>query len=449
LFGINEPGCFAVLDLERHESILFIPNNGIEYEVWCGKVKPCKFYQDKYGVDHVDFVENIQKVLDERHIEILHTLYGKNSDSGNFAKEAEFKGRDSYRVINNVLFSEFQECRVIKSKNEIQLMQYVNDVSSAAHVQVMKEVKEGMMEYEMEAIFKYYCQRRGNCRYSAYTCICGSGHACATLHYGHAGAPNDKTISNTDMLLLDMGAEYHGYCSDITCSYPASGKFSNEQKIVYNMVLAAQKAVISSIKPGVLWSDMHRLAEGVICEQLLKNDFIRENGATVEELVEKYHIVALFFPHGLGHLLGLDTHDVGGYPSHEAPRPDRAGVKKLRTNRLLKPGMVLTVEPGVYFIEALLKPALSDKVQSSFLNESKIQSFMSFGGVRLEDDIVVTDIGCHNLTNCPRTVEDIESVMAGGEWPKKGQDKKEEKQTSEDKKQEKDEKKTKRATRKT
>jgi len=291
----------------------------------------------------------------------------------------------------------------------------------------MREVKEGMSEHEMEAIFKYYCHRRGNCRYSAYTCICGSGHACATLHYGHAAAPNDKTIAHTDMLLLDMGAEYHGYCSDITCSYPASGKFSDDQKIIYNMVLAAQQAAITAIKPMVLWSDVHKVAERVICQQLIKHQFIIPNQSSIEDLIENQCIVSLFFPHGLGHLLGLDTHDVGGYPPKEAPRLTRPSVKKLRTNRILKPGMVLTVEPGVYFIDALLTPALNDSKIAPFLNESKIKSFMNFGGVRLEDDIVVTETGCFNLTNCPRTIQDIEAVMAGGEWPKKGQEKKEEK----------------------
>jgi len=281
----------------------------------------------------------------------------------------------------------------------------------------MHEVKNVQFEYELEAIFRYFTFRKGGCRYMAYTCICGSGHQGGTLHYGHAGAPNDKKISQDEMLVLDMGAEYHGYGSDITCSFPACGKFSADQKEVYEMVLAAQQAVISKMKPGVLWSDMHRLAETVICEHLLKHEFIYTKGLKKEDLIYKLHIPALFLPHGLGHLLGLDVHDVGGYPEGEAKRIDEPGIRKLRTNRILKPGMFITVEPGVYFIEALLRPALSDPAISPYLNAEKIERFMHFGGVRLEDDVLVTENGCENLTVCPRTVAEVEHVMNGGKFP--------------------------------
>jgi len=417
LFGINEPNCYGVFDLDAKESILFIPRLGVEYEVWCGKVKPCAFYKEKYAVDDVQFADELAAVLKKRNIQVVHTLYGKNTDSGCFTKEAQFSGREEFKVNNSVLYNELTECRVFKSDYEIQLLRYVNDVSSQAHIQVMREVKVGMYEYELEAIFKYYTFRRGGCRYLAYTCICGSGHNSATLHYGHAGAPNDKLVQPDDMLLLDMGAEYHGYGSDITCSFPASGKFDQRHKQIYEMVLAAQQAVIAKMAPGVLWSDMHRLAERVICEHLVKHQFIIPQSATIDDLIYKHHIPPLFFPHGLGHLLGLDVHDVGGYPAHEAGRINEPGIRKLRTNRVLKPGMFVTVEPGVYFIEGLLRPALEDEAIKGFLNGPKIQQFMNFGGVRLEDDVLVTETGCENLTKCPRTIAEIEAVMAGAPFP--------------------------------
>jgi Xaa-Pro dipeptidase len=128
-------------------------------------------------------------------------------------------------------------------------------------------------------------------------------------------------------------------------------------------------------------------------------------------------IGALFMPHGLGHLLGIDTHDVGGYGPGLPLRSEKPGLKSLRLGRELEENMVITLEPGIYFIPSLLKTALADKKQSKFLVKAKLQKYYDFGGVRLEDDLVVTATGTRALTNVPRTVEDVEKVMAGGEWP--------------------------------
>jgi len=422
LFGVNEPNFYGALDLVTQESLLFIPRLGVEYEVWVGKLKPCEFYRVKYGVDHCHFTDEIVEVLKKRNIVTIHTLHGLNTDSGSHSKPADFPDKDKFlssggKEDKTLLHAQLAECRVFKTAREVELLRLVNDISSRAHCQAMREAKTVQYEYELEAIFKYHVLRYGGCRYLAYTCICGSGCSCATLHYGHASAPNDKKIQADDMLLLDMGAEYHGYGSDITCAFPASGKFSPQHKIIYETVLAAQKAVIATMKPGIVWSDMHRLAEGVICDHLIKHGFLIPGDKTRDQLIRELHLVALFFPHGLGHLMGLDVHDVGGYPSGEAGRIQEPGIRKLRTNRILKPGMVLTVEPGVYFIEALLKPALDDPKLRPYLNVKKINEFMGVGGVRLEDDVVVTDTGCENLTKCPREVADVEAVMAGAPWP--------------------------------
>jgi len=215
------------------------------------------------------------------------------------------------------------------------------------------------------------------------------------------------------MLLLDMGAEYHCYCSDITCSFPADGKFTHDQKEVYQIVLDAQLAVIAAMKPGVAWEEMHRLAEKTILEGLLKYNFIQ---GPMEEL-RKNHISALFFPHGLGHMLGLDTHDVGGYPNG-VQRIQEPGIKYLRARRDLQKGMIITVEPGLYFIDALLLPAFENPNLNKYLNVEKIKRFMDFGGIRLEDDVVVTDTGIENLTICPREIIDVEALMEKKSHPK-------------------------------
>ena len=187
------------------------------------------------------------------------------------------------------------------------------------------------------------CHHVGGFRHVGYTCICASGNHGAVLHYGHAGAPNDRVLKEEDMLLFDMGGEYHAYGADITRSYPVSGKFNERQRTVYEIVLAAQEAVFKAIKPGVSYVDMHKLAERTTLEGLVKAGVLKGD---VDEMM-KVRLGAVFQPHGLGHFLGIDTHDVGGYYGDDAqPRSTEPGLKSLRLTRIMKKGMVLTVEPG-------------------------------------------------------------------------------------------------------
>ena len=175
----------------------------------------------------------------------------------------------------------------------------------------------------------------------------------------------------------------------------------------------ANEATVATIRPGVSWVELHILAESCILETLKENGVLEGD---VEAMLEN-RVGAIFMPHGLGHFLGLDTHDTGGYPQG-TERISAPGLKSLRTVRTLEEGMVITVEPGCYFIEALLVPALEDPVKSKFFVKSALEPFRHFGGVRLEDDILVTASGCENLTICPREIEDVEAVMKGGSWPK-------------------------------
>ena len=287
-------------------------------------------------------------------------------------------------------------------------MRFVNDVSNDAHFKVMQTCKPGMYEYQLEANFLHSCYYEGMCRHSAYTSICGCGPNSAVLHYGHAGAPNDRLISNGDMLLLDMGAERFCYASDITCSFPANGKFTEEQKLIFNTVAAMQDAVFNALKPGVCWKDMHALAYRVAAEHLVAGGLLI---GSIDEIMEA-NLMATFQPHGLGHFMGMEVHDVGGYIDG-SERDKRAGFKSLRTTRTMETGMIITVEPGIYFIDILLKRAYEDPNLSKFLVKDIIDRYKKFGGVRLEDDVIITHNGMRNMTNCPRTVEDVEDVMSG------------------------------------
>ena len=302
-----------------------------------------------------------------------------------------------------------------KTALEVGLMRYTHWVSCMAHVEVMRTCRPGMMEYQLESLFQHHTYTHGGCRHMSYTCICACGPNPAVLHYGHGGRPNNRLLEPGDMALLDMGAEYHCYASDITCSYPIGGSFTADQRLVFGAVLDAQVAVIGAMRPGISWVDMHTLAWRAVLSALRGGGVVKGD---VDEMVAA-GLGAVFMPHGLGHLIGLDTHDVGGYLSKDPPRPAARGLSKLRTARVLAAGQVLTVEPGCYFIDALLDPALADAATARFLDEGVLKRFRGFGGVRLEDVVAVTDDGVDNYTLCPRTVEEIEGVMAGGAWPPK------------------------------
>lgn len=246
-------------------------------------------------------------------------------------------------------------------------------------------------------------------------------HKAKILHYGHAGRPNSRLLLQNDMALLDMGAEYHCYASDITCSFPVSGSFTPDQLAIYQSVLNAQVKVIEQLKPGVSWLDMHRCAEREVLKGLVGCGVLVADGdvdKTVEEMLEA-DLGAIFMPHGLGHLIGIDTHDVGGYLEGCPPRSDRPGLKKCRTARTMEKDMVITVEPGCYFISRLLDGALKNDKQKQYFNEERLRDFRGFGGVRLEDNVVITSDGCDNLSQCPRAPQEVLDVMAGGEWPPK------------------------------
>lgn len=407
LFGVKEPDFYGAIDVATGLSILFIPRLPESYVIWMGKIHPKEHFKEEYCVDEVNYTDEIAHVLEEKKADVLLTLHGQNSDSGSFTQEAGFDGISKFTVNNQILYPEITELRVFKTKMELDVIRYTNKISSEAHKELMKHIQPGMKEYQMESLFQHYVYARGGCRNMSYTCIGASGDNCSALHYGHAGAPNDKTINDGDMCLFDMGGEYYCYASDITCSYPVNGRFTEQQRGIYEAVYKANKAVQNAIKPGVKWVDMHLLADRTHLEELKKLGVVRGD---IDEMMN-IRLGALFMPHGLGHFLGIDVHDVGGYTMGPERRTE-AGLRSLRTARTLAENMVLTTEPGIYFIRPVIEAALRDPAQACFIVEQVVQQYYGFGGVRIEDDIIVTANGCEVLTDVPRTVQDIEAHMA-------------------------------------
>lgn len=415
LFGLNEPDCYGVIDCATGETVLFVSEVPADAERWNGPNRPFAYYREKYGVDQAYSTADIERVLHERGVKTLHTLWGRNSDSGESTKTVpDFKGIESFNVDNSLLYPLLAELRVFKTAKEIDLLRVACIVSSQAHVYVMRHIRPGMTEFQLEALYKAWCHYHGAARHMAYTCICGSGEHGSILHYGHAGRPNDRILKCNDSVVLDMGAEYRGYATDITRSYVVGGTFSDDQRLIHDAVREAQFAVFAAMRPGVRWPDMHRLAERVILTHLLRGKLVH-NG-TVDEMMAA-HIGAIFMPHGLGHLIGMNVHDVGGYLAHTPARIQEPGVCYLRTARQLEKGMFLTVEPGCYFNNSLIDKALANPIQANFLNPEVLNRFRGTGGVRLEDCVIVTDDGIENLTILPTLADEIEEVIAMAQRP--------------------------------
>ena len=395
LTGVNEPDFHLILDLEKQEYHLFVPNRSSQYAVWHGYVKSKEQYQEEYNPDHLHYEGKLPQVLKELDPDKIFCI---DEVQAEFIEEFDRKTPIDLDTLPDAI----THCRVFKTEDELDQLREAARVNSIAHREVLDALEPGKFEYELKAVFDYH-QIENGLMHDAYNGIFAAGKNSAILHY----VENDSKIKDGDLFLIDAGFEYNGYASDFTRTYPANGQFSPLQAEVYEAVLEAQKQVIEASKPDAKMEDLHILAARTMMQGLKDADIV---SGSIDELMEK-DVFALFFPHGLGHFLGLDTHDVGGYPKG-VERIERPGIKYLRMRRTLQPGMVLTIEPGLYFVPALLEPALEDDTVSSYLNESKLRDMMDFGGVRIEDNLIITDDGYENLTDVPKERAEIEKVMA-------------------------------------
>lgn len=394
LTGVNEAECSLVLDLKKEEYHLFVPERDAQYAVWHGYVKTKEQYQEEYQPDHLHYRNDILKVLNELKPE---TVYCIDDEQAEFVEDLN----RGFNVETEALVDALTYCRVLKTDWELDQLREACRVNDLAYLEVMRSIKPGMYEYEMKAIFNKV-QIENGLMQDAYNGIFASGVNASILHY----VVNNSKIKDGDLFLMDSGFECNGYASDYTRTFPANGKYTDIQKGIYNSVLAGMDKVLDSIKPGVKMEDLHLLAARTMMEGLKDMGVVKGN---VDDMMEE-NIFALFFPHGLGHFLGLDTHDVGGYPKG-VDRIERPGIKFLRARRELLPGMVVTIEPGIYFVPAVLEPAIADPEKNQFLNTEKVESLLGFGGVRIEDDIIVTEDGMENMTNVPKEVGEIEDLM--------------------------------------
>lgn len=385
LSGFTEDNACLVLQKKNNafQVSLFCQPKIKEMEIWTGYRLGPDAAVETLSLDQAFPIAELETHLPELMSDCDHVyaLWGDEQAWDqtliNAIEKVKLKARTGISAPTAMLALEplLHELRLIKSEGEIELMKLAAELSAQAHIKAMEAVKPGMFEYQLEGLIRHHCAQNG-ARFDAYSSIVGSGDNACILHY----TANDQEIQDGDLILIDAGCEINHYASDITRTFPANGRFSSEQKALYQIVLDAQLAAIDTIKPGNHFNHPHEAAVKVITKGLLDLGLL---SGELDTLIEK-EAYKPFYMHKTGHWLGLDVHDVGSY-------------KVKGEWRTFQAGMVLTVEPGIYV--SPLETSVEEKWRGI--------------GIRIEDDILVTDTGHQVLTkSVPKSIAEIEALTA-------------------------------------
>lgn len=386
LSGFNEPEAVLVLMPGRRHGqfVIFCRERNPDMEIWHGYRAGPEGACERYGADDAFPSGDIDDILPG-------LLEGRERVYYSMGRRAEFdrhimgwvnsiRGKEASGAVPPGEFTDLDhmlhELRLYKSAAEIRLLRRAADITAKSHIRAMKACQVGLYEYQLEAELQYGFATAG-ARSAAYPSIVGSGSNACVMHY----VENDSKMREGELVLIDAGCELECYASDVTRTFPVNGQFSTEQRVLYELVLKAQLAAIAAIKPGNHWNQPHDASVKVITEGLVALGLLK---GSVANLIKR-EAYKTFYMHRVGHWLGLDVHDVGDY------RVDDEW-------RLLEPGMVMTVEPGIYI----------------GADNTKVAKKWRGIGIRIEDDVVVTESGCDVLSRgVPKTVEEIEGLMAG------------------------------------
>lgn len=383
LTAFEEPEAIAVITPSREQKYtLFLRPRDPEREIWDGRRAGIEGAKSEYGADQAfpieEFPGKLEEILDGA--DRLYYRLGVHADLDELIVHTISRMRALNRkpihppatIVDPATI--VHEMRTVKSSEEIELMQLAADIAAEAHIEAMKTVQPGMKEYQVEALLEQVFRREGASA-PAYTSIVGAGENATVLHYIN----NDGELRDGDLLLVDAGAEYRGYASDITRTYPINGKFTKAQREIYDLVLEAQMSCVEMVQPGVTHDDLKNHSIEVLTKGMVKLGLLKgEPEQLIQE--EKYK---QFYMHGLGHMLGIDVHDVGQYYFD-------------RKSRALEPGVVMTVEPGLYIAPG------TEGVPEQYLGI----------GIRIEDDVLCTNNGPVVLTRrVPKDPDEIERLM--------------------------------------
>jgi len=382
--GLQEPEAWALLKRggEDEGLSLFVLPKDPEREVWTGIRVGVEGAKEEYGADRAwplaEFTEQLGRLLAD--VEELHFAFGRHPHAEPRVMEVLAtvrSGRKAALGPSRIVDPSglLAEMRLRKGDDELALMRQGAVITHEAHVAAMEQVRPGMKEYEIQALVEYTFRRRGAWGW-AYPSIVGGGANACILHY----VSNNGTFGDNDLMLIDAGAEVDGYATDVTRTSPVTGRFTPAQKALYELVLASQVEAVEATRPGANIDAIHdgvvrTLTAGLIDLGLLTG--------TVDDAIEEKHF-RRFYMHRTSHWLGLDVHDVGRYLMTDGPRP-------------LEPGMVITIEPGLY-----VSP-----------DDEAVPAEFRGIGIRIEDDVLVTADGHENLTAAiPKTVADIEALRS-------------------------------------
>ncbi len=393
LTGFEEPEAIAVIaPSEAKKFTLFVRPRDPERAIWDGYRAGVEGAKADYSADEAfpiaEFDEKLPEILDGP-ASLYYAFGHANSELDEKIIRQLTLMRETNRrpleppqtIVDPTLI--LHEMRVFKSEPEVEIMQRAADIAAAAHVEAMKTARAGMKEYEIEALLEASFRRQGAAG-SSYTSIVGSGANATTLHY----ITNQDTLRDGDLLLVDAGAEYLGYASDITRTFPIDGQFTEAQRDIYDLVLKTQMSCIDMVRPGVRLEDLKTHSVEMLTEGMVKLGLLKGDPAKLIE--EKKYMQ--FYMHNLGHFLGIDVHDAGRYYFNGESRP-------------AEPGMVMTIEPGLY-----ISPDTKN-IPEGF-NQDVPAKYLGIG-VRIEDDVLVTEKGARVLTDkVPKDAGEIEALMA-------------------------------------
>ncbi len=412
LTGFTEPNAWLVLTADGHSTLLCQPKD-LEREIWDGIRLGPDAAPDALGVDEAYSVAELGQRL-PRLLENRHTVWFPFAIHAGLSAQVDgwlqqVRARVRYGAVcpeqQRDLCGPLDEMRLIKDSFEIATMKRAAQISAGAHIRAMQRSSamlragQDLREYHLDAELLHEFRQHGS-QYPAYGSIVAGGANACVLHYRADAAP----IRDGDLVLIDAGCELDGYASDITRTFPANGRFSGPQRTLYELVLASQEASVAATRPGARFTDPHEAAVRVLAQGMLDTGLLDANKVGTLDDVIAQRAYFQFYMHRTGHWLGLDVHDCGSYvePSEmgtvsERRDPLSGEVIKDRPSRVLREGMVLTLEPGIY-----VRPAPG--VPEAFWNI----------GIRIEDDALVTASGCELITrDVPVDPNAIEALMRG------------------------------------
>jgi len=408
-FGIDAPQIAGVIDADSGKEILFADELTIEDILWMGQQETFKEKAAKAGIDSVLPARDLQKYLDKavNSGQRIHYLPPYQQTQVKILKE--YLGKSEQEVQNGAsidLIKAIVKQRAVKTDEEIAEIEKAVNTTYLMHTAAMRMAKEGMVEQEITGHIEGIAMSNGT---SVSFPIILSMDVQILHNHNHG-----NLLQNGRLVVNDSGAETNmHYAADITRTFPVSGKFTPQQKDIYEIVLKSQMEAIAASKPGIRNKDIHLQTALIIADGLKNLGLIKGN---IEEAVHN-GAHALFFPHGLGHMMGLDVHDMENYGEdnvgydQEVKRSDQFGLAYLRLGRKLREGFVVTIEPGVYFIPELIQKWKGENKFTEFINYDKAEQYIGFSGVRIEDDILITADGSRVLGRpIPKTIADVEEM---------------------------------------